>query len=146
MAPKEAKKGQAAKKVAQPKKDNKKRKNDEQHGQRCNMLGQLKHAESALEALKKKQEEGALVDPAKIADLNRKVDFRKAYQALGEDAEGKANMLSLWTEDKTCKKWSVAQQEQGEDGGGEGLWTQGLLLQKLVLSSSHFSYLRFEYL
>ena len=53
MAPKEAKKGQAAKKVAEPKKDNKKRKNDEQHGQRCNMLGQLKHAESALEALKK---------------------------------------------------------------------------------------------
>ena len=124
MAPKEAKKGQAAKKVAQPKKDNKKRKNDEQHGQRCNMLGQLKHAESALEALKKKQEEGALVDPAKIADLNRKVDFRKAYQALGEDAEGKANMLSLWTEDKTCKKWSVwlsKSKEKTEEEKASGL-------------------------
>ena len=33
----------------------------------------------------------------------------------------------------------VAQQEQGEDGGGEGLWTQGLLHQKLVFISSHFS-------
>jgi len=108
MAPKQPKNKAAPKKTAaQLAAEDKKRR-------QSNMLGQLQNAKKKIVELEKK---GVDQDDPTLRDLRIKEQFAEEYKSLGNDSHKKSEMLDLFEQDKTCKKWSswVSQTVSKED-------------------------------
>ena len=117
MAPKpQTKKATPKKTAAQKAAEDKKRR-------QSNMLGQLQNAKKKIAELEK---QGVDQNDPTLRDLRIKEQFAEEYKSLGNDSQKKSEMLDLFEQDKTCKKWSswvsktVSKEDTEKSGGLQG--------------------------